>query len=180
MGSGRDGASAWGCNDAMAKIMSITDELLVRTRIEAFMADYVHAIDTDRLEEWPNYFTEDAVYQVRTRENHECGLPLNVMSCSGSGMFRDRISALRTANIYEPHVYCHLIGPFRILDCNPRSARTESNFQVIRTMVDGAMSIFACGRAFDTFAIGSDALKLSERIIVLDSRQIDTLLVIPL
>ena len=92
----------------------------------------------------------------------------------------DRISALRTANIYEPHVYCHLIGPFRILDCNPRSARTESNFQVIRTMVDGAMSIFACGRAFDTFAIGSDALKLSERIIVLDSRQIDTLLVIPL
>ena len=80
----------------MAKIMSITDELLVRTRIEAFMADYVHAIDTDRLEEWPNYFTEDAVYQVRTRENHECGLPLNVMSCSGSGMFRDRIGRAQT------------------------------------------------------------------------------------
>jgi anthranilate 1,2-dioxygenase small subunit len=47
-------------------------------------------------------------------------------------------------------------------------------------MVDGTMSIFACGRALDTFAIGPDTLKLSERIVILDSRQIDTLLVIPL
>ena len=47
-------------------------------------------------------------------------------------------------------------------------------------MVDGTMSIFACGRSLDTIAIQGDTLKLSERIVVLDSRQIDTLLVIPL
>jgi anthranilate 1,2-dioxygenase small subunit len=161
-------------------MLPLTDELLVRARIESFMAGYVHAIDAERLEEWPDFFTEDGVYQVRTRENYDQGLPLSVMSCRGRGMFRDRISALRTANVYEPHVYCHLIGAFRILESERGRARTESNFQVIRTMVDGTMSIFACGRALDTFAVGPDTLKLSERIVILDSRQIDTLLVIPL
>jgi hypothetical protein len=47
-------------------------------------------------------------------------------------------------------------------------------------MVDGSMAIYACGRSLDTFAIGSGGLTLAERIVILDSRQIDTLLVIPL
>jgi anthranilate 1,2-dioxygenase small subunit len=157
-----------------------SDDLFLRLRIEAFMADYVHCLDTDQLEAWPDFFTEDAHYRVCTRENHDRGLPLSVMSCSGRGMFRDRISALRTANVFEPHVYCHVIGALRILDASSGRVQTESNFQVVRTMVDGTMSIFACGRSLDTVAIQGEALKLSERIVVLDSRQIDTLLVIPL
>ena len=161
-------------------VLPLADEMVTRLRLDAFMAEYVHTIDADRLEEWPNLFTEDAVYQVCTRENHDRGLPLSVMSCRGRGMFRDRISALRTANIYEPHVYCHLIGALRVLESHPRRARAESNFQVIRTMVDGSMSIYACGRSLDTFSIEGETLKLAERIVILDSRQIDTLLVIPL
>jgi anthranilate 1,2-dioxygenase small subunit len=157
-----------------------SDNLLLRLRIEAFMADYVHCLDTDQLEAWPDFFTDDARYRVCTRENYDRGLPLSVMSCSGRGMFRDRISALRTANVFEPHVYCHVIGALRILGSSAGRVRTESNFQVIRTMVDGTMSIFACGRSLDTISTQDEALKLAERIVVLDSRQIDTLLVIPL
>jgi anthranilate 1,2-dioxygenase small subunit len=158
----------------------IPDELLVRLRVDAFMAEYVHTLDADRLESWPDLFTEDAIYKVCTRENYDRGLPLSVMSCSGRGMFRDRITALRTANIFEPHVYCHVIGALRVLESGAGRTRTESNFQVIRTMVDGTMSVFACGRSLDTFSIEKDKLRLSERIVILDSRQIDTLLVIPL
>jgi anthranilate 1,2-dioxygenase small subunit len=161
-------------------VLPLAGEMVVRSRIDAFMAEYVHAIDADRLEEWPNFFTEDAVYRVCTRENHDRGLPLSVMSCRGRGMFRDRISALRTANIYEPHVYCHLIGVVRILESSPRRVRAESNFHVIRTMVDGSMSIYACGRSLDTFSVEGETLMLAERIVILDSRQIDTLLVVPL
>jgi anthranilate 1,2-dioxygenase small subunit len=157
-----------------------SDDPLLRLRIEAFMADYVHCLDSDQLEAWPDFFTEDGRYRVCTRENYDRGLPLSVMSCSGRGMFRDRISALRTANVFEPHVYCHVIGALRILGSSPGRVQTESNFQVVRTMVDGAMSIFACGRSLDTISIQGEALKLGERIVILDSRQIDTLLVIPL
>jgi len=155
-------------------------QFTVRLQIEALMADYVHCLDTDRLESWPDFFTEDANYKVCTRENYDQGLPLSVMSCSGRGMFRDRITALRTANVFEPHVYCHLIGAFRILEANAERAKSESTLQVIRTMVDGTMSIFACGRSLDTFAIRDQNLKIAERTVILDSRQIDTLLVIPL
>jgi anthranilate 1,2-dioxygenase small subunit len=161
-------------------VLPLTDEMIVRSRVESFMAAYVNTIDADHLEQWPDFFSEDAVYKVCTRENYDRGLPLSVMSCNGRGMLRDRISALRTANVYEPHVYCHLIGPVHILEASRGYARTDSNFQVVRTMVDGSMSIYACGRSLDTFSIGEKELKLSERTVILDSRQIDTLLVIPL
>src|SRR5262245_42232894 len=130
-----------------------SEDLLLRLRIEAFMADYVHCLDTDQLEAWPDFFTEDARYRVCTRENYDRKLPLSVMSCNGRGMFRDRISALRTANVFEPHVYCHVIGALRILGFSPGRVQTENNFQVVRTMVDGTMSIFACGRSLDTVSI---------------------------
>lgn len=157
-----------------------TEDMILRSQITAFMADYVHALDADRLEAWPDFFTEKASYRVCTRENFDMGLPLSLMSCKGRGMFRDRISALRTANVFEPHVYCHVIGALRIIERNRESAKTESNFHVIRTMADGAMSIFGCGRSLDTFFLDGEDVKLSERIVILDSRQIDTLLVIPL
>jgi 3-phenylpropionate/cinnamic acid dioxygenase small subunit len=156
-------------------------DLIVRVRIQAFTADYVHALDADRLEEWPSFFTEDATYRVTTRENFERGLPLSVMSCSGRGMMADRISALRTANVYEPHVYCHVPGALRLTNSGSSAEiEAECTFLVVRTMVDGTMSLFAAGRSFDRFVDTPDGLRFSRRLIVLDSRQIDTLLVIPL
>ncbi|HEY2884823.1 MAG TPA: aromatic-ring-hydroxylating dioxygenase subunit beta [Rhizomicrobium sp.] len=162
------------------KDVDVNASLITRLRVGAFLADYVHALDSDRLEEWPDFFVEDANYQVITRENAERGLPLSIMLCQGRGMFRDRISALRTANIFEPHVYCHIPGALRVLDDAHGAIQTESTFSVIRTMADGAMSLFACGRSRDRFVDGPGGLKLAERIVILDSRQVDTLLVIPL
>jgi anthranilate 1,2-dioxygenase small subunit len=165
----------------MSAVMAGFDvNAIARLRVEAFLADYVHALDSDQLEEWPSFFTEDAVYRITTRENHDRGLPLCVMSCLGRGMFVDRISALRTANVFEPHVYCHIPGALKIVAADAMSIEAESTFLVVRTMADGAMSIYACGRSLDRFVDSPDGLRLSKRVVILDSRQIDTLLVIPL
>jgi anthranilate 1,2-dioxygenase small subunit len=182
---GRGGANVWvfensGQENNTVSVDGLERDLLMRLRIEALMADYVHAIDTDRLEDWPEFFTSDGAYRVLTRENHEQGLPLSVISCNGRGMFRDRISALRTANIYEPHVYCHLFGALRLTEVGAGTFRAESNFTVIRTMADGTTSIFACGRCLDTIVEEGAGLKFAERLYILNSQQIDTLLVIPL
>jgi len=67
------------------------------SRIQALHTDYVHCIDDDRLEEWPDFFTEAGRYRVITRENHELGLPVSLIYCDGRGMLADRISAMRTA-----------------------------------------------------------------------------------
>jgi len=148
--------------------------------IDALLTDYVHCIDDDRLEEWPNFFTEDGTYRVITRENHDMGLPMGLIYCDGRGMLKDRISALRTANIYEPHSYRHMVGAVKILDEKSRETYVQSNFTVIRTMHDGDMSVFACGRYLDRIIVQGGALKFAERLVILDSRRIDTLMVIPI
>ena len=83
----------------------------MREAIEELLADYAEAIDDGALERWPGFFTEDGEYQIITRESHDAGLPIGILYCGSRGMMEDRIQALRTANIYEPHSYRHLLGP---------------------------------------------------------------------
>jgi anthranilate 1,2-dioxygenase small subunit len=158
----------------------LTDKLVARLTAEAFLADYMLALDSDRLEDWYGFFAEDGTYRVTTRENADLGLPLNLMSCHGHGMFKDRISALRTANIFEPHVYCHIPGALHIISLSDNVIEAESTFSVIRTMHDGAMSLFVCGRTRDRIGLGPQGPRFFDRTVILDSKQIDTLLVIPL
>ena len=164
----------------MTTASELDRDLAIRLRIEALMADYIHCVDEDRLEEWPDFFTEDGLYRVTSRENYELDLPVCLIQCEGRGMFRDRISALRTANIFEPHTYCHMVSALRILESDGREHRTQSNFTVIRTMSEGDMSVFACGKYIDRIVEQRGKLKFGERTIVLDSRRIDTLLAIPI
>lgn len=155
-------------------------DLAIRLRIEALMTDYVHCIDDDRLEEWPDFFAEDGRYRVITRENHDQALPLSLIYCDGKGMLRDRISALRRANVFEPHGYRHMVSAVKLLEPEGAVHRARSNFTVIRTMADGEMSMFASGQYLDRIVDDSGALRFSERDVVLDSRRVDTLLVIPI
>ncbi len=161
-------------------LAGLEHEIALESRIQALHTDYVHCIDDDRLEEWPDFFTEDGRYRVITRENHDLGLPVSLIYCDGRGMLADRISAMRTANVFEPHTYCHLVGMARVLESAGVEHHVRANFTVIRTMSDGAMSVFACGRYLDRVVEDAGRLKLAERTVVLDSRRIDTLLVIPL
>jgi 3-phenylpropionate/cinnamic acid dioxygenase small subunit len=95
-------------------------------------------------------------------------------------MLRDRVSALREANIYEPQRYRHLISGLRIEREDEAGIDTTANFLVVRTMQDGGMILFAAGRYVDRLVQLGESWKFARRIVVLDSRQIDTLLAIPL
>jgi anthranilate 1,2-dioxygenase small subunit len=155
-------------------------DLALRLRIEDLLSEYAHIVDDDRLEEWPDLFTSRGLYRVTTRENYDADLPLNLIYCDGRGMMVDRVSAMRTANIYEPQVYSHGTSAVRVLGTESGVTRVRSNFTVLRTMVGGDTMIFACGRMFDRIVEEDGRLRFAERVAVLDSRSIDTLLVIPL
>lgn len=164
----------------MTMTTSLLDaDLALRLAVEDLYAEYAHTIDDDRLEEWPGLFAENGVYRVTTRENYDNGLPLAMVYCDGRGMMADRISALRTANIYEPHVYCHALSAVRVIGRSGDTIRARSNFSVMRTMQEGETSLFAVGRTFDTLVEEGGRLRFKERLAVLDSRRVDTLLVIP-
>lgn len=147
--------------------------------IEDLLADYVEAIDDGALERWPGFFTESGEYQIITRESHEAGLPVGIMYCASRGMMEDRVQALRTANIYEPHTYRHLLARPRI----QRSAEgftVRSNVCVFRIAQDGETVVFATGRYLDRIVEDGTALRFRSRHVVLDSRRVDILLVLPL
>lgn len=151
----------------------------VRLMIDDLIADYAHAIDDDQLESWADFFTEDGVYKMISRENLEAGMTLGIVTCEGRGMMRDRIRALREANIYEPHTYCHLLGRTRV-EARADGYQARTNFSVIRTMQDGRNSRFATGKYIDECVTEEGQARLKSRTVVLESRQIDVLLVIPL
>ncbi|VCU70086.1 Anthranilate 1,2-dioxygenase small subunit [Pigmentiphaga humi] len=146
--------------------------------IRQLLADYAHALDDDRLEAWPDFFTEDGCYRLTTRENVAAGLPVGIILCHGRGMLRDRIAALRTANIYEPHWYTHVLGPASI-DAEEGGWRVRSNFSVYRTFESGESMLYGAGRYLDRVSRTASGMRLRERTVVLDSRCIDVLTVIP-
>ena len=152
----------------------------IRAAIEDLISDYAYALDDDALERWPGFFTDDASYKIISRENYDAGMALGILSCDGRGMMRDRILALRTANVFEPHTYCHLLGPTRIEADGDGGYRARTNFSVIRTMQDGSDTRYATGKYVDTCVVADGVAKLTSRTVVLESRRIDVLMVIPL
>jgi anthranilate 1,2-dioxygenase small subunit len=151
----------------------------VREAIEDFLAAYAEAIDDWQIERWPGFFAEDGVYQIITRESFDAGLPIGIMYCDGRGMMEDRVNALRTANIYEPHSYRHLLGRPRI-EAEGDGFAVRSSFGVFRIGQNGDTAVFATGRYMDRLVRENGALRFKERLAVLDARRVDTLLVLPL
>ena len=143
-------------------------------------AAYARTIDDDRLEEWPAYFADPCTYMITTADNHREGLEAGLVFANSSGMLRDRVSALREANIYERHGYRHILGAPHILSEKAGKVESETPFLVARIMRTGDTDLYVTGRYLDTYKIAGGAPKLTRRIVVCDSSRIDTLLAIPL
>jgi len=88
--------------------------------------------------------------------------------------------ALRHANIYESQRYRHVVSSVLVERLEPELARASSNFQVVRIMHSGEATLFASGRYLDRIRIDGSGTRFEERIAVLDSRAVDTLLAIPI
>ena len=152
----------------------------VRRQIENLVADYAHAIDDDRLEEWPEFFVDECSYRIINRDNHEKGMRIGVMDCSSKGMLQDRILALREANVFEPHCYRHIQSASRISRSDETVFQVETSFLVVRTMQEGDMSVFCAGKFLDEIVFEDDKPLFKKRLVVTDSNRIHTLIVIPI
>src|SRR6478736_5519311 len=153
-----------------------------RLELEELYTDYVHCLDADELERWPDFFTEDCFYRITSAENYEAGLPLGLIYATSRNMLKDRVSALREANIYEPQRYRHLVSSIKIVGDTAPTGRLNlaANFLIVRTMQDGDMTMFGAGRYVDQVKREGGGWKFTSKTVVLDSRQIDTLLAIPI
>ena len=157
--------------------MTVTN-LELRLRVDELHARYAQALDSDGLEQWPNFFTANGRYRIATAENEARGLPIPVLYCEGQPMLRDRIASLRHANIYEPQRYRHMFSGVLLEEETPQSVKSIANFLVVRVMENGETLLFASGRYVDRISVPE--MRYEERVVICDSRRFDTLLAIPL
>ena len=143
-------------------------------------AAHARCLDDDRLEEWPDFFADDCLYRITSADNVRDGYEASLIFLNSKGMVRDRVSALRTANIYERQAYRHLLGQPSILSTEGDKVSTETSFMVARIMRDGKTDMFATGRYLDTWRRAAGGVELMARVVVCDSSRIDTLLALPL
>jgi 3-phenylpropionate/cinnamic acid dioxygenase small subunit len=149
-------------------------------RIADLNARYADAIDADRLEAWPDFFLDNGHYRITTAENVAQGLPLSMMYATSRAMLRDRVTALREANVYEGQRYRHVLGTPLIATVEADRLRARTSFIVARVMRTGETMLFATGCYEDRVMIDGDATQFAAKTVILDSRQVDTLLAIPL
>ena len=152
----------------------------LRERVETLQMAYAHRLDDLDIDAWPNFFTEAGRYVVTTRENVRADQSIGIINCVNRGMMQDRVKAFHTANVFEPHVYNHMLGPAELLEQSEDGCRVRSNFQVIRIMENGRMDLYAAGAYYDSILVEESGLKFQERKVVLDSRSVNILMVIPL
>jgi anthranilate 1,2-dioxygenase small subunit len=154
------------------------NELLI---IQDLIYEWARAIDENRVEDIAKLLDDHGRYTVKSRFNQDRGLPLAVIDCHSAAQLRDRILSMRLANVYEPQHYRHMISNIQVVARDDHLIHTRSNFFVARTIeLDGNVKLTFTGQAHDIIDISQESARFKERLMIFDSRVIETLLVIPL
>ena len=151
-----------------------------RAEIEEFHYAYAANLDAGGIAEWPDLFTEDAFYRVRSRENADTDLPVGLIYCEGRPMIVDRAYALIHTAMFEPRYFRHMIANTRVMDVTEDGTiKARANYVLLETVIDQDTRILQTGEYVDEFRRVDGRLLLSNRDCVYDSLIVPTALVYP-
>jgi anthranilate 1,2-dioxygenase small subunit len=136
-------------------------------------------LDQDEVERFPEYFVDDCVYQVVSRENYAEGLPQAAIYCDGIGMVRDRVIALRETQVYVPRIWRHFISGVRITAFDGADIHVRSNFMVTEAMSDADPTMFLVGQYLDVLVQEEGGLKFKQRLAIFDNHHVRRSLIVP-
>lgn len=157
----------------------MTPALLLRLEMQVLLDAYVAAIDDDRLEDWPGFFTEDALYEIIPKENEDAGLPAPLMRCDNAAMMRDRVASLRHANIYETPTYRHMLSGLVVTD-GAEGVALRCNYVVVNTSQEGSSAIYQAGIYRSVAVRVGDAWRFRSKRVIYDTARVQTLLAYPI
>lgn len=151
----------------------------IRLEIEEFHSEYCWTLDRGALADWPDFFTDDAVYRITARENADDNLPVGLVYADSKAMIRDRAFALQHTQMYAPRYMQHFVSNVRVLEVKGEEIKAQSNYLLLQTLVDGPTTLHQAGRYYDTFVRRGGKLLLKERQCVYDTVLIANDLVMP-
>ena len=150
-----------------------------RELVERLVVDSAMFIDRDELDAWVDCFEPEGRYIVMPRENRILGLPVGIIHCENRDRIQDRIVCLQHANKYNPHFDRHILSTSRINAVAHGVAEVETNFLVVQTTRTGESRLFCAGCYEDRIFVRGETAKFAERIAVLDTFSVPTLLATP-
>ena len=151
----------------------------LRLEIEEFNTEYARVLDDGDLETWPDFFTDDGLYRITSRENADDDLPIGLIYCDGRGMLIDRIRAVIKTTTHEPRYLRHFTSNVRVSGIGDGRVSSSSNYLVVETLMEGGTNIFQSGRYEDTFVRVDGALRLRARHCIYDTLLITNALIYP-
>jgi len=157
------------------------DVLYLRNEVEVFNAAYAAALDEQRLSDWVEMFTDEALYVVISRENFDRGLPVGLIYCENKGMIHDRAFALEKTAMFAPRYLRHIVGNLQVLGENTGGEiRARANYVVLQVLFDRPdAKLHQVGVYHDVFRRIGGELKLAERRCVYDNLLVDNALCLP-
>jgi salicylate 5-hydroxylase small subunit len=142
-------------------------------------ATYASAVDSGDWDRWPELFTEDCVYRLQPRENHERGLPLATLSLTSRGMLLDRVYSIKETLFHDPYYQRHVISAPLVRTAAPDRWECEANYAVFRTKLSDTTTVFNVGRSFDTIVRTADGMRFARRECIYDSEMIPNSIIYP-
>ena len=159
----------------------------LQLEINHLNAQYARALDEKDFEQWPEFFIHEGRYTVRSRENHERGLPLALMDLESQGMMKDRIYGVTNTIFHAPYYTRHVVSCTLIVGSTPTSSLSppvqsttlgptlwvsSTSYAVFRTKPTQATEVFNVGQYLDHWTSTPTGLKLVSRLCVYDSEMV--------
>ena len=143
-------------------------------------ASYAAIVDAADWDAWCELFTDECIYRLVPRENHERGLPLATLSFESKGMLKDRAHAIRETLFHDPYYQRHIVGAPRVLRVQEGAIHSEAGYAVFRTKLSQLTTVFNVGRYLDTVVRTPQGLKFASRLAIYDSELIPNSIIYPI
>lgn len=153
------------------------DDFLAITQL---YADYASAVDAGQWDLWPEFFTDDGIYRLQPRENHERGFPLATLAFTGKGMMRDRAYGIRETLFHDPYYQRHVVGLPVVRQAQAGRWHCEANYAVFRTKLSELSTVFNVGRSLDVIVRTEQGLKFASRECIYDSEMVPNSIIYPI
>jgi len=154
-----------------------------RLEVEDLLYAYADCLDHGDITEWADFFTDDCLYKLISKENWDLGLPLGTIFAEGRGGILDRIASVTQTTVYHERALTHLITNTRVLGEAGGVVEITANYAVLETLANQYTRILNSGRYLGKLARPgkgeSDGLKIKELICVYDSALVPASIIYP-
>jgi len=149
-------------------------------RLQVLYASYGRVLDSGDYPQWPEFFIDDAIYKVQSRENFDRGLPLAAIALESKAMLQDRVIGATDTIFHDPYYQRHVIGAPLVLKVQDGVIHSEASYLVVRTRRDALPEILSVGRYQDKVVDTPSGYRFAERHCIFDNDLIPNSLIYPI